>query len=194
MYEQLEFPFVRWKAGYSMPWIGWIGELFILELTGILEKCNSLLFLQLPWQFSFITEPSLWACLLPMDTFRSKRNVYIIQVNRRRWEFVSFGHSPNLQIKLSSVLHCANSELYNTLSMLHSLHLNTAGSQSERALHKFYFMFTIVWLQEYSGSCTFEHWKKMLEMRLLTFILNLPHSIITPDTTRYSIIHLIEHF
>ena len=90
-----------------MPWIGWIGELFILELTDILEKCKSLIFLQLPWQFSFIIEPSLQACLLPMVGFRSKRNVYIIQVNRKRWEFVSIGHSPNLQIKLSSdVLHC----------------------------------------------------------------------------------------
>ena len=87
LYEQLEFPFVHWKAGYSMPWIGEL--LFILELTDILEKCNSLLFLQLPWQFSFIIEPSLWACLLPMVGFHSKRNVYIIQVNRKRWEFVS---------------------------------------------------------------------------------------------------------
>ena len=33
LYEQLEFPFVHWKAGYSTPWIGWIGELFILELA-----------------------------------------------------------------------------------------------------------------------------------------------------------------
>ena len=67
------------------------------------------------YQFSFIIEPSLWACLLPMVGFRSKRNVHIIQMNRKRWEFVSFGHSPNLQIKLSSVSHCANSEQYNTL-------------------------------------------------------------------------------
>ena len=130
LYEQLEFQFGHWKAGYSMPWIGWIGELFILELTDILEKCSSLLFLQLPWQFSFIIEPSLWACLLPMVGFRSKRNVYIIQVNRKCWEFVSFGHSPNLQIKLSSVLHCANSELYNTLSMLHSLIKTRLGANS----------------------------------------------------------------
>ena len=62
-----------------MPWISWIGEFFILEHTDILEKCNiRCSFLELPWQFSFIIEPSLWACVLPMVSFRSKRNLYII--------------------------------------------------------------------------------------------------------------------
>ena len=66
-------------------------------LKFILEKCH------IHCHFLHFLSSLNPACLLPMVGFRSKRNRwvwYIIQVDRKRWEFVSFGHSPNLQIKL----------------------------------------------------------------------------------------------
>ena len=114
LYEQLEFPFVHWKAGYSTPWIGWIGELFILELTDILEKWIRCYFYSYRYLGNFLSSLnpacelvySQWLVFVPNET--CILSSWIEDIGNSSL-------SATLQIYKSNFrLHCANSELYSS--------------------------------------------------------------------------------